>query len=123
MIENNLYKYTEHISKPGIIKVELKTNSLQDARSFMKHRLQYVPSVKNEVIFIITDKSIIEKEISEMYNSLPIKIPFNSKLPDNVEIIRSFIHESEVYKNYLQLEDFSGSMCFVEEKDIKNVSN
>lgn len=123
MIENNLKEYYKNLSKPGIIKVELKTNSLQDARSFMKHRLQYVPSVKNEVIFIITDKSIIEKEISEMYNSLPIKIPFNSKLPDNVEIIRSFIHESEVYKNYLQLEDFSGSMCFVEEKDIKNVSN
>jgi len=116
-------KYIENVSKPGIIEVELRTNSLEDARSFMIERLKYVPSVKNEVIFIITDKSTIEKEISELYNSLPIKVPFDFKLPDNVEIIRSFIHENKIYKNYLQLEDFSGSMCFVEEKDIEDVSN
>lgn len=122
MIENNVYKYIEHISKPGIIEVELKTNSLDDARSFMKERLKYVTSVENEVIFIITDKSIIEKEISELYNSLSIKVLFDFKLPDNVEVIRSFTHKDKVYKNYLQLEDCTGSMCFVEEKDIEDVN-
>jgi hypothetical protein len=112
-------EYYKNISKEGYIEVELKTNSLEDAKSFMKERLKYIPSIKNEVIFIITDKSTIEKEISELYNSLPIKVPFDLKLPDNVEIIRSFIHENKIYKNYLQLQDSSGSMCFVKEKDIE----
>ncbi len=122
MIENNLKEYYKNLSKPGIIKVELKTNSLEDAKSFMKERLKYVPSVENKVIFIITDKINIEKEISELYNSLSIKVLFDFKLPDNVEVIRSFTHKDKVYKNYLQLEDCTGSMCFVEEKDIEDVN-
>lgn len=116
-------KYYKNISKEGIIEVELKTNSLEDARSFMKERLKYIPNIKNEVIFIVTDINKIKKDISDLYESLPVKIPFTAKLPDNVEIIREFTYESKLYKNYLQLEDYSGSMYFVEEKDIEYVSN
>ena len=66
-------KYYKNISKEGIIEVELKTNSLEDARSFMKERLKYIPNIKNEVIFIVTDINKITKSISDFKEKYKIK--------------------------------------------------
>ena len=74
-------------------------------------------------IFIVKNKEVISKDIQKLYNSLPISIPFDINISDNIEIKTYLEANNKIYNDYLSIENFSGSMYFVEEKDIENVSN
>lgn len=107
-----------------MITVRLENNNtLEECRKFIQENLHHIPPTQRQVIFIVDSKKEIEKHIETLYNSLPIKVPFDFKLPPNVKIIRSIQHDGKEYKNYIAIEDFTGSMYFVEEKDIEDVSN
>lgn len=75
-------------------------------------------------IFIVNNKEAIKKDIDELYNSLPISVPFEYSLKNRVtEYKTSFEHNNKQYNNYISVQSGVGSMYFVEEKDIENVSN
>jgi hypothetical protein len=99
--------------------VQLQNTTLEICRDYMHKTLGYLPLIERNVIFIVDNKKEIEKDIEILYNSLPIKVPFDFKLPPNVKIIRSIVQDGKEYKNYLNIEDFTGNMYFVEEKDIE----
>jgi len=103
-----------------MIVAKLENITLELCREYMYNTLRHIPPTERSIIFIVDNKKEIEKNIEVLYNSLPISVPFNFKLPPNVEIIRSIQHDGKEYKNYLGIEDFTGSMYFVEEKDIEN---
>lgn len=106
-----------------MIVARLKNNTLENCKKFLLENLSYIPPNERGVIFVVDNKKEIEKDIETFYNSLPISVPFDFKIPSNVEIIRSIQLGGKEYKNYIGIEDFAGSMYFVEEKDIEDVSN
>jgi hypothetical protein len=75
-------------------------------------------------IFIVNSKEKIQKDIDELYSSLPISTPFEYSLKSRVtDYITSFEHNDKQYNNYTCLQSGVGTMYFVEKKDVIDVSN
>lgn len=102
-----------------MLEVKLKEATLEGCREFIQKELNHLPPQEREVIFIIDNKEDIDKEIRALYDSLPIRVPFDFKLADNVKITAQLQVNNKLYNNWIGIETFSGAMYFVEEKDIE----
>ena len=121
--QEDFKKYVESKKVNKILEVRLDVDSLETSQEFMNKTFSSFPLEDRIAIFIVKNKEVISKDIQKLYNSLPISIPFDINISDNIEIKTYLEANNKIYNDYLSIENFSGSMYFVEEKDIENVSN
>jgi len=68
-------------------------------------------------LFIVKDLDLIKKDVEDLYNELPINVPFEYSLKSRlVEIKTPLINNNIIYDNYISISNGFGDLYFVEEQ-------